>query len=170
MEKPLLLASFLTLSLAAGLAFADPEGAKPSTYVDGTYGFSLNAPRFPAAERRTATVFQASAAPVDGFEANLNVQVQPMNMDRDQYRKLSLAQFAKEGWKVTVDRDLTVSGHDAVFWEFEGKSGDEEYGWIALAVIDKPRVILATCTSLKRHLAEHEKEFRASLDSFRLAP
>lgn len=157
----------LIVGLIAGAAFAGV--AKPSTYVNGQYGFSLTPPRFPDVEKRVATVFQASAAPVDGAEANLNVQVQPMNMDRAQYRALSLKQFQKEGWTVTSDKDLTVSGRDAILWDFEGKCGDEEYRWLALAVIDKPRVILATCTSLKRHFAGHEKEFRASLESFGMA-
>ncbi|GEM_PF-3938580 len=88
MKRCVCLAAFLLLSLLAGLAYAEREGRKRSTYMDAAYGFSLEAPLFPLVDRRTATVFQASAAPVDGFEANLNVQVQPMNMDREQFRRL----------------------------------------------------------------------------------
>lgn len=157
----------LVVALLAGAAFAGAE--KPSSYVNGPYRFSLTPPRFPDAAKRSATVFQASAAPVDGAEANLNVQVQPMNMDREQYRALSRGQFRKEGWTVTSEKDLTVSGRDAILWDFEGKCEGEEYRWLSLAVIDKPKVILATCTSLKRHFAEHEGEFRASLESLRMA-
>ena len=33
----------------------------------------------------------------------------------------------------------------------------------------RPRVVLPTCTALQSHFAAHEKEFRASLDSFKMA-
>lgn len=162
------LLTVLGLALAT-IAMAAERTAKPSTYVDGTYGFSLNTPRFPLIEKKPVTVFQAFAPPKNNFEANLNAQVQLMNMDRAQYRALSTRQFKKSGWKINSDKDATVSGHDAILWDFEGMDDGIEYRWLALAVIDKPRVFLVTCVALKKDFEASEKEFRASLDSFRLA-
>jgi hypothetical protein len=41
--------------------------------------------------------------------------------------------------------------------------------FLALAVVDTDRVFLTTCTALKSRFQEDEPEFRACLDSFKLA-
>ena len=44
--------TFLIVGLVAGDALARTGGGRPSSYVDGQYGFSLTPPRFPDVEKR----------------------------------------------------------------------------------------------------------------------
>jgi hypothetical protein len=98
----------------------------------------------------------------------VNVNIQPIVTTRQGYLELSLDQIRQAGFKVNSNRDVTVSGKDALRFDYEGKLGDRELRFLALAVIEKDRVILVTCTALKRSFEAIEPEFTACLDSFRL--
>lgn len=153
-------------------AEAPAEQAEParSTYTDASYGFTIRAPAFPKAPKGTgAMVVTMMAPPENMFASNVNVMVQNVSMKREAYRDLSRGQFKAMGYNVHTERELEVSGRDAVLWDYEGKVGGRELRWLTLAVMDKERVCLVTCTGLKDGFEKYEKEFRACLDSFRLA-
>ena len=140
-----------------------------STYSDALYGFTIQAPRFPNGPAGSHVVPVVLRAPTEGaFSANVNVMVQHVAMTRLAYREATLTGFNQMGWKAISESDLTVSGRDAMLIEYEGSMGGQAFRWLALAVLDKERVFLVTCTATKDTFAKYEKEFRTCLDSFRL--
>ena len=160
----------LAAAVGAGAAWA-AAARRPTVYQDGLYGFSIQAPAFPMAPPGAMVVPVMMTAPAeDKFAANVNVMVQQVALSRDGFRQLSLAQFKQAGFKVNVDRDLTVFGKDAILWDYEGSAGGRDLHWLALAVIDTERVFLVTCTALKDAFPKYEQEFHTCVNSFRPGP
>lgn len=162
----------IVVGLAAALAFllgADQPAQGPSVYTDTLYGFTVEAPRFPKAAANTSVVPIAMHAPIDqAFVANVRATVQRIATSRQDFRQLSLAQFKVAGWRVNLDTDVTVSGREAVVFDYEGTVGGRALRWLALAVIDKEQVYLLTCTATKDTFSKYEKAFRDCVDSFKL--
>jgi hypothetical protein len=160
----------LAAAVGAGAAWA-AAARRPTVYQDGLYGFSIQAPAFPMAPPGAMVVPVMMTAPAeDKFAANVNVMVQQVALSRDGFRQLSLAQFRQVGFKVNVDRDLTVFGKDAILWDYEGSAGGRDLHWLALAVIDTERVFLVTCTALKDAFPKYEQEFHTCVNSFKPGP
>lgn len=150
------------------LASAAPHAA-PSTYRDGLYGFTIQAPQFPAAAEGTGVMPVMFMGPgSDGFASNINVGVQKTTTTLDAYVALSKAQFEAAGFKVTSETRRKVSGKDGVVFEYAGKAQGRELRWLALAVVDADRVFVITATATPDGFGKIEKEFRACLDSFRI--
>ncbi|MBE3098715.1 MAG: hypothetical protein IMZ44_16490 [Planctomycetes bacterium] len=161
----------LAAAIGAGAAWAAAAARKPSVYQDGLYGFSIQAPAFPMAPPGAMVIPVMMTAPVeDKFAANVNVAVQQVTLSRDGFRQLSLAQFKQAGFKVNVDRDLTVFGKPAILWDYEGSAGGRDLHWLALAVIDTERVFLVTCTAPKDTFGKYEQEFHTCVNSFKPGP
>ena len=161
----------LAAAIGAGAAWAAAAARKPSVYQDGLYGFSIQAPAFPMAPPGAMAVPVVMTAPAeDKFAASVNVVVQQVALSRDGYRQLSLAQFKQAGFKVNVDRDLTVFGKPAILWDYEGSAAGRDLHWLALAVIDTERVFLVTCTAPKDTFGKYEQEFHTCVNSFRPGP
>jgi hypothetical protein len=55
-----------------------------------------------------------------------------------------------------------------VLWEYEGASQGRKLKFMALAVVDADRVFLVTGTSTQDDYEALSKEFRASIDSFKI--
>ena len=157
------------LVLTGGL-FAAQEPAPPqSNYTDSTYGFAIDAPAFPKAGPGQPGVPVIMSGPAaDGFASNVNVNIQQVATTRKEYLEQSLDQMRQVGLKVHSTSDVTVSGRDAIRLDYEGTISGRELHFLALAVIEKDRVVLVTCTALAKAFKEVEPAFRASLDSFRL--
>ena len=161
----------LAAAIGAGAAWAAVVARKPSVYQDGLYGFSIQAPAFPMAPPGSMVIPVMMTAPAeDKFAANVNVAVQQVTLSRDGFRQLSLAQFKQAGFKVNVDRDLTVFGKPAILWDYEGSAGGRDLHWLALAVIDTERVFLVTCTAPKDTFGKYEQEFHTCVNSFKPGP
>jgi hypothetical protein len=163
--------ALLLLGSAApsALAVLRSQDPKPSAYTDGLYGFSLNAPGFPGAgEGQTALRALFFAAAEKGFADNVNVGVQGTDMTLEQYVELSAGQFKQAGFKVNSQARKKVSGREAVAWDYEGRQGGRELRWLALAVADKSRVFLVTCTASKETFERRRMGFEACLESFKL--
>jgi hypothetical protein len=139
-----------------------------SAYTDATYGFTIHAPSFPKATRGTVVPLMMYAPPEDQFATNVNVGVQSVQMSRKAYRDASVAQFQKLGFKINSERNTTVSGKDAIFWDYEGTMAGRSMRFLALAVMDRDRVIVATGTALRENFPRYEPAFRTCLDSFRI--
>ncbi|WP_435017297.1 hypothetical protein TA3x_004901 [Tundrisphaera sp. TA3] len=160
------------LCLVAGSsAIAYQKGASTrSSYTDENYGFSIETPRYPGAGPRTpGMVLMVPGPPSKGFAPNLNITVQDVATTTKDYLEMSLGQFPKLGWKVNTHRELKVSGRDAIEIDYEGEAKPgQKMHFLAVAVIEKDRVILATATVLAADFAEVEAELRASLASLKL--
>lgn len=168
------LASFAAgavLALAATDALARaPRAAAPSIYANGVHGFSLMPPAFPKGETGASVQTAWFLAPAhSGFAGNLSVIVQHVKMTLEEFRTLSGKENERLGNKVISETKKTVSGKDAVLREYEGTQQGRELKWIELAVIDLDRVFLLTAMAIKADYASVEKEFKASLDSFKIA-
>ena len=149
------------------LAAAPLPQAPP--YADPVYGFTIQPPKFPAASARVGVTPVMFFAPAEnGFAGNLNVAVQSTDKTLQEYAELSRGQFEQLKLTLVSEKPLKVSGRDALLWEYEGKMQGRDLHWLALAVPDKGRVYLATCTATPEGFLRNEKAFRAALQSFSL--
>jgi len=163
------IATAVGLLLAGTLAGAQAPAPRQPNYIDSTYGYSFAAPAFPPAGAGQPAVPVIVAGPtVDGFASNVNVNIQQMATTRQGYIDLSLGQLRQLGFKIHTTKEVTVSGKDGIRFDYEGKLGSRDLHCLALAVIEKERVILVTCTALTTAYKAIEPEFQACLDSFRL--
>ncbi len=156
---------------AAGAdALARPARASgPSRYADGTYNISLVPPAFPKAEKDAAHTVATFFAPTrENFAANLVVIAQRVKTTLDQFVENSKGDLQKLGLRAVVERKLKVSGRDAVYWEYESDPQRRPLKVISLAVLDGDRLFVVNGTSLASD-AEVQKQFQASVDSFRIA-
>lgn len=159
----------LVLAASEGIARQD-KAAQPSHYTNGVYGFSIQPPAFAPVEKDSSVQAAMFFAPArNGFAANLNVMVQQVKMSLDEYSTLSKGQFKQAGLKVLSETRKKISGRDAVLWEYEGELQGRGLRWMALAVADTNRVFLITGTSTQADDDAVAKEFKASLESFKLA-
>jgi hypothetical protein len=151
-------------------ALARPgRAAVPAAYSNSVYGFSIIPPTYPKVEADSATQAAMFFAPAKGgFASNLGVMIQTTKMSIDEYVKLSQTQFKQADLKIVSENKLKVSGRDAVLWEYEGTAKDRELKFMALAVADKDRVFLVTATAPKPEYEALAKEFKASLNSFKI--
>lgn len=158
------------LTHAATEALARPaRPAAPSAYTNGAYGYSLVPPTFPKAEKDSGAQTAMFFAPgKKGFASSLGIMVQTVKMTLDDYSALSREQFEKGGIKVGSETKLKVSGRDAILWEYEDASQGRKLKFMALAVVDAGRVFLVTGTSTRDDYESLAKEFKASLDSFKI--
>jgi len=155
--------------LTAGDAVARPLPAAPSAYTNGVYGFSIVPPAYPKVEKDSATQAAMFFAPAkDAFASNLGVMIQSSKMTLDEYIKTSQEQFKEAALKVTSEKKVKVSGRDAVVWEYEGSASGKQLKFMALAVVDGDRVLLVTGTATAADYDTLSKEFKASLDSFKI--
>ena len=165
MRRAVLIAA---ISVVAGAAGIGAEAG--SRYVDGTYGFSLSAPRYPKAGPGTSVIPVMLLAPAEGgFSNNVNVAVQNRPTTLDAYLAQARAEFKVAGLAMTSERRTKVSGADAALIEYEGTMQGRALKWLALVVVTRDRVYLVTCTATKATFPRYEKAFRACLSSFRLA-
>ncbi len=154
--------------VASGSAWAYQRGAVRSHYADESVGYSLDTPKFPAPGERQVVLAVFSGQPEAGFGSNMTVINQAVSTTRKAYRDVTLASFQKLGLKVNEDRDVTVSGRDAIRLDYEGKTNARDLRFLSLAVIEKDRVLLFTCTATVDAFPKIAAEFRSSLDSVRL--
>ena len=163
--------AFVCGLIVAGTAWSFQNVVKRSRYTDEVYGYTIDAPRLPGSGANVEGRSVAFSGPsVDGFVSNVNVMVQAIKTTRNDHRALTLEQIKKLGAKLNSDRDLTVSGRDAMMIDFEGKlgSGVRELRFLILSVIDKDRVFLVTCTATPEAFPAALAEFNACIATFRL--
>ena len=147
-----------------------PGPAEASELRDTTFGYSVSPPEF--AEPKTGAVFtrlNVFAPPDTGFASNMGMMVQEMAVTRDQFVDLTKAQFEAAGMKVRSSSKRTVSGQPAVVFDYEGEVRGHALRFLALAVILPERVLLLTYTAPVATYPALEKEFKRSLETFKLA-
>lgn len=156
----------------------DSAAQRRSSYTDALYGFSMNAPAFARAVPGSMVVpviFSGQSG--TGFAPNVSVNVNRAQFTRDRYRELSLSEFRKTGLVVNSESFREVAGRPAIEWEYsgtlasrdaKGEPMDLDLRFLALAIIDKDRVVLVTCSCQEKVFQEVAPEFRACLASFKL--
>jgi hypothetical protein len=165
--------AFIAGALAGALAIesaARPSRAPaPSQYTNATYNFTLTPPSFPRVEkdgRQTVATFFAPSQ--ENLAANLIVVVQAAKTSLDDFIGQSKGDMQKLGLRAVVETKLKVSGREAVYWEYESVPSRRPLKVILLAVLDGERIFVLNGTALASN-ADVLKEFKSSVDSFRLA-
>ncbi len=156
--------------VVTGSAWAYQKGVVRSHYTDEAIGYALDTPKFPGLGETPGGTVVFTAPPEAGFASNVNVVVQPMTTTRKAYRDLTDGGIKKLSMKINEDKDATVSERDAIRFDYEGKMNGKDLHFLSLAVIEKDRVILFTCTATAVAFPKVASEFRACLDSVRLRP
>jgi hypothetical protein len=132
-------------------------------------GFSLTAPALPAPAGGEPAAYVIPLGPkTDGYAPNANVVVQANDASLDDYIEASVEQFGAAGFRLNGMVRAKVSGRDAVRFDYEGIRQGTAFRWLALAVADAGRIVLATCTARREDFERHEAGMRACLESFRL--
>ncbi len=140
---------------------ADESDAAPARYRNETFGFSLAPPAF-------AKVAPNESEPV--FKANWGKVTLTISLRANQYasreklRDFFASAYPKMNVQVLGDRFTKVSGRDAVL--FELAEGDRRR--IALFVLDRFAVYVATASGPAAEVTSREKALRAALDGFAL--
>lgn len=159
------------VAFGAGSVWSFQGAVRRSSYSDEVHGFKVDVPRFPDRGQSANTVAAVFSGPPNGGPAsNVNVMVQRTRTTRKDYRETTLGQLKQLGLKINSDRDLAVSGREAVEFDYVGKfpGSAKDLRFLALAVIEPERVILVTCTAGLDDFPGIEDEFRACLASLRL--
>jgi hypothetical protein len=160
-------AAFLLGVLSTALVAAAPRA--PSKYVDATYGFSIEAPAFPAAPKGGTCSPAFFFAPAQGgFATNVNVQIQENGMGIRDFVAGTKKEMEPLAFTYLEDREVVVSGQPGVRFEYKGKIENSALHWAALAVAARGRIYLVTATCTEAAWPQHEKALRACLDSFAL--
>jgi hypothetical protein len=142
--------------------------SRRSIYTDATYGFTVSPPSFPNPANQQFVAAAFTAPSDSGFSSNVNVMITPGATTRDALRAETERDFQTLGFKTNSVRKLTVSGRDALRIDYEGKLQGNYLHFLCLAVIDKDRVIIVTCTAKAEAFAANQAEFSKCLDSFAL--
>ena len=170
MYKPVTMVAW-GLSLLAGAAVAQqdrPVQRPSSIYRDTSHGFSITPPPFADQTAASSQIVTMFAPPEKQFASNVNVTLQPITTTRSEYLKLTRKGLRAKGGKLISKKMLSVSGKDAVLFDYEMLQTGRVLRFLALAVIDTDGVFLITCTAPKNSFEEYERAFRVSLDSFKL--
>ena len=137
---------------------------------DAKFGYSVTPPEFP--DPRAGDVFMrlnVLSPPDTGFASNMGLMVQEVAISRDQWVAQTKAQFVEAGVKLHSSSNRTVSGQPAVVMDYEGVLTERRLRFLQLAVILPERVLLLTYTAPAATYGRYEKEFKRSLETFKLA-
>ena len=132
-------------------------------YVNETLGFEISSPEV----KEFSGAYQSSMfylPVVDGFGANVNIQVQEFEGTLEDYDKLSKDQFKQAGIRVISSQ----ISNDILTIEYSGKLSSYEMHWYARAIKKGQRVYLATATALQTRWTIQGPILIKSVDSFKL--
>jgi hypothetical protein len=152
----------IALTIIAIAVFASTTFAADK-YVNDTFGYEISSPEV----KDFSGVYQSSMfylPVVDGFGANVNIQVQEFEGTLEDYEKLSKDQFKQAGIRVMSSK---ISG-DILTLEYAGKLTTYEMHWYARAIKRGQRIYLATATSLETRWSSQGPILLKSVDSFKL--
>jgi hypothetical protein len=155
------------LACAASMLVAIP--AAGSDFKDTTFGYSVSPPEFAGPPPGGAAVrVNVLAPPEGGFSANMGVMIQEVRITRDQFIARSKEQFEAVGMTLRSSSKRDVSGQPAVLFDYNGPLNGRTLRFLQLAVILPERVLLLTYTAPAATFGGMEKEFRRSLETFKL--
>jgi hypothetical protein len=171
MHRSLSQFAVVVAALLAGSAWGFQKGAETrSTYKDTVHGFTIEIPKFPGSGRKVpGVVFTATGPPVGKFAPNINIVIQDTATTTKGFIDQTVEQFKQLGMELHGRKILKVAGRDAVEFDYQGSfNGGEDLRFLALAVIEKDRVVLVTCTAPAAAFDASEADYRACLKSLKL--
>ena len=154
---------------SSAVAFQQGAARRP-VFTDDVYGFSIEAPRYRGVEPNTPSVRLVVSGPIaNGFAPNINVTVQAVSTTLKAYIEQSQGQLNQGGLKLNGQRELKVSGRDAVEFDYEGElKPGLRLRFLSVAVVEKGRVVLATAPTPTDLFPGVEAEVREALASFQI--
>lgn len=149
-----ILTSISTLALWTALA-AQPALAQSSDY-------SFTPPDVP--REVGGQVFQYFLPAVDGFAANINLQIQPFEGDMQSYMDISEAQFQQLGFEVI---DVSQSP-DELIYQYQGSMQGGGYRWYSRVLKDGNYYYVLTATALAERWDTERDQLIDAVHSFQL--
>lgn len=171
MRRSLSQVAVVIAALLAGSAWGFQKGTETrSAYRDTVHGFTIEIPKFPGSGRKVpGVVFTATGPPVGKFAPNVNIVIQDTATTTKDFIDQTVGQLKQLKMKLHGQKMLKVAGRDAIEFDYQGSfNGGEDLRFLALAVIEKDRVVLATCTAPAAAFNTSEAEYRACLKSLKL--
>ena len=137
-------------------------------YTNNYHGFSIVPPAFEGECQEAQSLLSIFYGPIgtDGVPSSVSIVVQRCCTTRDKYSIQSDQQFRRAGIRVDTQRDLSVSGRDAILCEYNMNVSNREMKCVSLAVIDQERVILVTASAGKADFGRLRDQYIASLEGF----
>ena len=126
-------------------------------------GFSI-APLDAPVDQATRQAVVMLLPAIEGFSANVNVQIQPYSGSLEEYRALTQKQFKEAAVKVIVEKKL---GKSVVIYEYSGEIRGQLVHCYARAVKSGEHVYLATATAAEAQWPKQSARLKACVDSFR---
>lgn len=150
-----------TLSLLILLVFTSIAYSEPHRVIFSQAGFSIDILDDKPGAAGSKPLFMRLPA-VDGFAANINVQVQSYPGSIDEYRDLTEAQFSQLGWK-TIS---TSSDGNVLIVEYSGRTQGRDLHFYSKAIKVDNLFYLATATDLDTRWPISSAKLKAVVDSF----
>lgn len=138
------------------LAHADTSPAKFNQA-----GFSINVLDSETSNAGSQPLMMMMPA-LNGFSANVNVQIQPYPGSVKDYKKLSEAQFVQMGLKTISSSE---NGNE-IHWEYSGNINGKKMHFYSKAIKVGNLFYLATGTDLEVNWAQTSKKIKSVINSF----
>ena len=143
------------------------EGESAEIHDDAN-GYTVTTPAFGEPPDGSVTQLWLVAGPAEnGFAPYVNLQLQRFTIERNAFVKQSEEQFAAGKMKLLSKTLRDVNGLPAVVFEVEWTLDEVQLHLLSLAVFQKDRVLLLTCTAPAASFAKHEPEFKKTIESFK---
>jgi len=101
---------------------------------------------------------------INGFSANINVQIQPYTGTLTQYKALSDSQFKQYGFTSL----LSKINKDNILFEYTGTMSGKNLHWYSKAYKKGNFVYLVTATEQEVNWKETKNKLTSAVDSFKL--
>ena len=109
-------------------------------------------------------IFQYFLPAVDGFAANVNMQIQPFDGDLDAYAQISEEQFTQLDFEVI---DISRGDNELVY-EYRGAMQGTMFHWYSRVVREGNYYYVVTATSLEERWETERDQLINSVHSFAL--
>jgi len=137
--------------------------ANAGTLIFEKSGFSINA-LDSSPPLSGAQPLQMSLPAVNGFSANISVQIQPYMGTLSQYKALSDSQFKQNGFKSI----LSKINNNYVLYEFTGLITGKSFHWYSKAYKKGDFVYLVTATEQEENWKDTKNDLITAVESFKL--
>ena len=101
---------------------------------------------------------------VNGFSANVNVQIQPYNGTLSQYKDISDSQFKQYGFKPILSK---INSNNVTF-EYTGAMSGKNLHWYSKAYKKGDFIYLVTATEQESNWEKTKNKLMSVVDSFKL--
>ncbi len=149
----------LTILLAVTFSLQAYAGSSSATFNQA--GFSINVLDSEASNAGSQPLMMMMPA-LNGFSANVNVQIQPYPGSLEDYKKLSEAQFVQMGL-ITISS--SENGNE-IHWEYSGNMQGKNMHFYSKAIKVGNLFYLATGTDLESNWPKTSNKIKSVINSF----